>query len=263
MFGKKPKRSKEKNRGLVLKHKRVRITLKRTSDSKKPAKTEKKEKKQKTSPRFGFFRVFGGKHKDAKRKGQKQKKKEKPKTEKEQLKPFQPGAKPAKTEEEKKKSGKTGGFLHFLKPKTHVERKEEKGKQRRKEAGEKTRKPEKLKKPERGKDGLDKSKKSGTQISPASNQSQAVKSVEIPIVYRKPSSGITTEIDDMLQLVSEKKKVKVNVLAKRFSVSEERIQEWAGILEDQGLVRMHYPAIGKPEVRIGTEKNEEKKEEEA
>lgn len=77
---------------------------------------------------------------------------------------------------------------------------------------------------------------------------------ERSIFYRKPASGITTEIDDMLQMVSERKKVKVDQMAKSLKVSEDRIQEWAKILEEQGLVRVHYPAIGKPEIMIGTEK---------
>lgn len=77
---------------------------------------------------------------------------------------------------------------------------------------------------------------------------------EMTIVYRKPASGITTEIDDMLQMVSERKKVKVDQIAKSLKVSEDRIQEWAKILEERGLVRIHYPAIGKTEIRIGVEK---------
>lgn len=77
---------------------------------------------------------------------------------------------------------------------------------------------------------------------------------ERSIVYRKPASGITTEIDDMLQMVSEKRKIKIDRMAKSLKVSEDQIQDWAKILEEQGLVRIHYPAIGKPEIRIGTEK---------
>jgi len=77
------------------------------------------------------------------------------------------------------------------------------------------------------------------------------------IRYTKPSNRITTAIDDMLQMVSEKKSVSIDRLAKALRVPEPEIEEWAAILEEQGLVSMHYPAFGKPEVRIGREKEED------
>jgi len=74
------------------------------------------------------------------------------------------------------------------------------------------------------------------------------------IEYRKPSNKLTTEVDDMLQIVSEKKKIRIDVLAKKMGVTEDKVEEWANMLEEQGFVSIHYPAFGKPEVRIGEEK---------
>ncbi|MBM3303650.1 MAG: hypothetical protein FJY76_01020 [Candidatus Aenigmarchaeota archaeon] len=77
------------------------------------------------------------------------------------------------------------------------------------------------------------------------------------IRYTKPGNRITTAIDDMLQMVSDRKAVGVDRLAKALRVPESEIEEWAAMLEEQGLVSMHYPPFGKPEVRIGKEKEEE------
>ena len=70
----------------------------------------------------------------------------------------------------------------------------------------------------------------------------------------RPASRITTEIDDMLRLVLEKKSIRIDALAKRLSVKEDRVQEWARLLEERGLVNVHYHVLGRPEVRAGKER---------
>ncbi|MBI2076075.1 MAG: hypothetical protein HYT72_02390 [Candidatus Aenigmarchaeota archaeon] len=61
-----------------------------------------------------------------------------------------------------------------------------------------------------------------------------------------------TPIDDLFELVMKNGKIKISDAAKRFGVFEARIEEWAKILENHGLIELHYPAMGKPEMRKKT-----------
>ncbi len=61
---------------------------------------------------------------------------------------------------------------------------------------------------------------------------------------------IKTQIDDMVKMVTEKKKVKVDYIAKKLKVPESKVMEWAEILESDSMITIHYPAFGKPELRV-------------
>ena len=61
-----------------------------------------------------------------------------------------------------------------------------------------------------------------------------------------------TPIDDLFELVMKDGRVKITDAAKKFGVFEARIEEWAKILEDHGLIEIHYSAMGKPELRKKT-----------
>ncbi|MEM5800078.1 MAG: CBS domain-containing protein [Candidatus Aenigmatarchaeota archaeon] len=66
----------------------------------------------------------------------------------------------------------------------------------------------------------------------------------------KVPSMMETDIDRILAVIKEKKRVKFSELEKMFNVSKEVIEEWAKILEDHGLAEIFYPAIGEPELRL-------------
>ena len=58
-----------------------------------------------------------------------------------------------------------------------------------------------------------------------------------------------TDVDKILMVIKEKKRVKFSELAKMFNVSKQTIEEWAKILEDHGLAQIFYPTLGEPELR--------------
>jgi hypothetical protein len=60
---------------------------------------------------------------------------------------------------------------------------------------------------------------------------------------------ISTNIDIMYEVLSEKGKLKVSTLSKAFNVKKEKIIEWARILETGNLAVIEYPLIGEPHVR--------------
>ncbi len=70
---------------------------------------------------------------------------------------------------------------------------------------------------------------------------------------------LETNIDLLLKLVKEKGSVKFSEATKKFNVSEDKIEEWGKILEEYKLVRLHYPPIGIPLLKILKEKHGKKK----
>lgn len=65
---------------------------------------------------------------------------------------------------------------------------------------------------------------------------------------RMKTSYIETDIDRLFHWVKERGRVKFSEAAKKFNVSEEQIEEWAEILEDHNLVKLHYPIGKNPEI---------------
>ncbi len=58
-----------------------------------------------------------------------------------------------------------------------------------------------------------------------------------------------TPIDELFEMVVKQSPVRISDAARKFGVTDVQIEEWAKILEGHGLVEMHYPPIGKPELR--------------
>jgi CBS domain-containing protein len=77
--------------------------------------------------------------------------------------------------------------------------------------------------------------------------------------HESENPALETNIDTLLALVKEKESVKFSEAAKKFNVPESKIEEWGNILEEYGLVRLHYPPIGTPMLKILKEKRHEKK----
>ena len=51
------------------------------------------------------------------------------------------------------------------------------------------------------------------------------------------------------RLVDEKGKIKLTDVSRYFGISKELAEEWGRILEEHGLVKLHYPAIGELELQ--------------
>ena len=60
---------------------------------------------------------------------------------------------------------------------------------------------------------------------------------------------VETPIDELYEAVTNKGRITMEDAAKKFNVHASRIEEWAKILEEHGLIEIHYPALGKPELR--------------
>lgn len=74
----------------------------------------------------------------------------------------------------------------------------------------------------------------------------------------KVTGKFSTEIDQLLKLVKEEKKVSFAKLAKLYEEKTETIEEWCEALEDIGLVSIHYPLIGSPYITYKKGENDEK-----
>ena len=68
--------------------------------------------------------------------------------------------------------------------------------------------------------------------------------------------GIETKIDRLIDIIDKRGSVTILELSKELDVSVERIESWAKILEDRGLINIEYPLIGPSKLR----KKEWKKE---
>ncbi len=53
-----------------------------------------------------------------------------------------------------------------------------------------------------------------------------------------------TDFDKLYRLISEKKKLTITEVAQGFNVSRKEAEEWGKILKEQGLIELHYPAVG-------------------
>lgn len=62
----------------------------------------------------------------------------------------------------------------------------------------------------------------------------------------KGSSNVKTSMDQLLDMINDKGSVKISDAAKKLKIKDKQIEEWAKVLEEHGLIEVHYPAIGKP-----------------
>lgn len=60
---------------------------------------------------------------------------------------------------------------------------------------------------------------------------------------------IETDIDKLMKILNEKKSISIGDLSKTLKISIDRLENWAKILEDHGLVDIEYPVIGLPKLR--------------
>jgi hypothetical protein len=60
------------------------------------------------------------------------------------------------------------------------------------------------------------------------------------------SEKITTSLDSLLDLIAQTSIIKVPEAAKRLHVKDKQVEDWAHVLEEHGLIDIHYPTFGKP-----------------
>ena len=61
---------------------------------------------------------------------------------------------------------------------------------------------------------------------------------------------ITTGLDQLYQVIRDKKTIRIDAAAKALQVDEGTIETWANILEKQNLVKIRYPSFGKTIISV-------------
>ncbi len=56
-------------------------------------------------------------------------------------------------------------------------------------------------------------------------------------------------MDELLYLVNKRKEIRITEVAKIYDVPKGLAEEWARILEDNNLIKIHYPIIGSLRLR--------------
>lgn len=54
--------------------------------------------------------------------------------------------------------------------------------------------------------------------------------------------GIATGIDELLDLVQDKKKISIKDAARKLKVEEDKIETWSRVLSDEEMLELRYPA---------------------
>jgi hypothetical protein len=71
---------------------------------------------------------------------------------------------------------------------------------------------------------------------------------ELPNDLKSKLGKYETDLDLIYKIVEEKGSIKISSLAKQLNVNSKKIEEWANILESYSILKVHYPAIGEPEL---------------
>lgn len=72
---------------------------------------------------------------------------------------------------------------------------------------------------------------------------------EIPYRLSGDTKTLKTGIDSLYSLVKDSKNISSVKAASKLGVSEEMVSEWADIMEEHDMLRIHYPVFGKPSLR--------------
>ena len=62
--------------------------------------------------------------------------------------------------------------------------------------------------------------------------------------------NIGTNVDKVYNMVLERKSLSLKELAAIFKVSINKVEDWARILDKQGLLELFYPVVGGPMLRV-------------
>lgn len=61
---------------------------------------------------------------------------------------------------------------------------------------------------------------------------------------------VLTDADILMEILSERGKAPISLIAHVVGVPEDTVEQWAKILEKNNLVRIHYPILGEPVVEM-------------
>ena len=67
---------------------------------------------------------------------------------------------------------------------------------------------------------------------------------------KRGNDYLETNVDKLYKMVKKKGKIKISDVVKKMKVSKEVVEEWAKVLEDYGMIKIYYPIIGEPELRL-------------
>lgn len=68
---------------------------------------------------------------------------------------------------------------------------------------------------------------------------------------------IETAIDKLLELLRKKNKLPLSEAARLLNIKETQLDDWVGVLEDQGIVELKYPVLGEPQIVLKGQITEE------
>ncbi len=74
------------------------------------------------------------------------------------------------------------------------------------------------------------------------------------------SQGSKTNLDTLYKLLKIKKQLRISAISRIFNVEKDIAIEWGKILQSGNLVKIGYPSIGEPIIKINEEKGELEKE---
>ena len=71
-----------------------------------------------------------------------------------------------------------------------------------------------------------------------------------PVTVKEiPIDQIETDIDKLMRIIDEKDVVSIEYLSKELKIDVDRLEAWAKMLEDRGLIEIIYPVFGLPKLR--------------
>jgi len=85
-------------------------------------------------------------------------------------------------------------------------------------------------------------------------EEKKIKQERIALVKKLPKglkierSKYDTDIDILYKIIKGTGRIKMSVITKYFGINQKKAEEWAAILEGHNLVKIHYPAVGEPEL---------------
>ena len=67
-----------------------------------------------------------------------------------------------------------------------------------------------------------------------------------PTYVGDDSTVLETDVDRLFDLIKDKRNIKISVASRKLNATKEEIIEWAEILEENRMIKIHYPLIGEP-----------------
>lgn len=71
---------------------------------------------------------------------------------------------------------------------------------------------------------------------------------ELKNIKERKRSARNTPLDDLYDLLKEKKELRISTIARTFNVDKKLIEEWAKTLESNNFAEIVYPQFGRPKL---------------